>query len=114
MTQEMKERVYQFLEGKVFDIEDLERVLNVDNRQARYIVAEYAKEKPVVSLSQERGYRFIDAPQNYFNNEARKSVKEAVEHQIKDLQSRIAKLSERIVPLEQWLEAYENNDIINR
>lgn len=112
MTQETKERVYQFLEGKSFNIEDLERTLNVDNRYARYIVAEYAKEKPVISLSQEKGYHFINAPKDISANEL-KDYKEMVEHQIKDLQSRIAKLSERIVPLEQWLEAYENNDIIN-
>lgn len=112
MNKETKQKVFEYLNGHTFNIEELEQALHLNNREARALVAEYAKEKPVISLSQEKGYHFIEEPK-YIGVDEVKVVKEKVEHQIKDLQSRIAKLSERIVPLEQWLEAYENNDIIN-
>lgn len=112
MIKEEKVKVFEFLKGHTFNIEELEQTLQLNNRETRALIAEYAKEKPVISLSQEKGYRFIDEPQLIDVNDV-KFVKEMVEHQIKDLESRIAKLSERIIPLEQWLDEYDNHNVIN-
>lgn len=94
ITDNMKEKVNalwtEMRDGRTLTLEEVCRVCGVKSeRQARDIMSVLATKKPIISTSDSKGYRMA----------VKRSDLEDVEHQWRELDSRIKQLQKRVTPL---------------
>ena len=94
ITDNMKEKVNalwaEMRAGRTLTLEEVCRVCGVKSeRQARDIMSVLATKKPIISTSDSKGYRMA----------VKRSDLEDVEHQWRELDSRIKQLQKRVTPL---------------
>ena len=94
ITDNMREKVNalwaEMRDGRKLTLEEVCRVCGVKNeRQARDIMSVLATKKPIISTSDSKGYRMA----------VKRSDLEDVEHQWRELDSRIKQLQKRVTPL---------------
>lgn len=94
ITDNMKEKVNalwaEMRGGRTLTLEEVCRVCGVKSeRQARDIMSVLATKKPIISTSDSKGYRMA----------VKRSDLEDVEHQWRELDSRIKQLQKRVMPL---------------
>ena len=94
ITDNMKEKVNalwaEMRDGRTLNLEEVCEVCGVKNeRQARDIMSVLATKKPIISTSDSKGYRMA----------VKRSDLEDVEHQWRELDSRIKQLQKRVTPL---------------
>lgn len=94
ITDNMKEKVNalwaEMRDGRTLTLEEVCRVCSVKSeRQARDIMSVLATKKPIISTSDSKGYRMA----------VKRSDLEDVEHQWRELDSRIKQLQKRVTPL---------------
>lgn len=94
ITDNMKEKVNalwaEMRYGRTLTLEEVCRVCGVKSeRQARDIMSVLATKKPIISTSDSKGYRMA----------VKRTDLEDVEHQWRELDSRIKQLQKRVTPL---------------
>lgn len=94
ITDNMKEKVNalwaEMRDGRTLNLEEVCEVCGVKSeRQARDIMSVLATKKPIISTSDSKGYRMA----------VKRSDLEDVEHQWRELDSRIKQLQKRVTPL---------------
>ena len=94
ITDNMKEKVNalwaEMRDGRTHNLEEVCGVRGVKSeRQARDIMSVLATKKPIISTSDSKGYRMA----------VKRSDLEDVEHQWRELDSRIKQLQKRVTPL---------------
>ena len=94
ITDNMKEKVNalwaEMRDGRTLNLEEVCEVCGVKSeRQARDIMRVLAALKPIISTSDSKGYRMA----------VKRSDLEDVEHQWRELDSRIKQLQKRVTPL---------------
>lgn len=94
ITDNMKEKVNalwaEMRDGRTLTLEEVCKICEVKStRQARDIMSVLATKKPIISTSDSKGYRMA----------VKRSDLEYVEHQWRELDSRIKQLQKRVTPL---------------
>ena len=71
-----------------------------NDRRIREVIALLATQKPVISLSDRKGYKLA-------------TTREDAQHAINEIKSRIAELSKRLPPLEKYCEQFEQQRLFD-
>ena len=96
-----KSQIAQYMMGdptRIYLREQLALVFNETDRSIRRKVAEMANYIPVLSLSQDKGYKVLSFDENTTNEELM-AMYEDVQHQINEFRSRVDNLKARMKPL---------------
>lgn len=96
-----KSQIAQYMMGdpsRIFLREQLALVFNMSDRSIRENVAKMANYVPVLSLSQEKGYRVLSFDENTPVEELIK-MHDQMQHQINEFKSRIDNLKARMKPI---------------
>lgn len=96
-------KMYKLIATRVYTKQELQNLFDTSEREVRDMISEIAKKVPVISLSDNKGYRV--AKQDFSD------IKDTV-HQLKDLQSRMAILEKRCEPLNKYIAKYMEREKI--
>ena len=105
ITNNMKEKCNalwaEMRDGKTITLEQVCKVCGVKSeRQARDIMSVLATKKPIISTSDSKGYRMA----------VKRTDLEEVEHQWRELDSRIQQLQKRVTPLIDFYEKAKSGE----
>ena len=92
--------------NQLVKIEEIEKLLETSNRNARDRISEMSMYHAIISLTQEKGYQVLGDLDKYSEEQIKQNI-EKINHQINDFQSRINTLKKRMKPLIAWKKVAE-------